>query len=143
MVARVAGLLAIAALGAVVTGSFQTRVQHDVADQTLSAPAHAAIARARNRPFVIDTSGVPAGERPVVHHALVDASVHAFRLGMLIAAVLAALGGVVALVGIENPRRKVACADCPGGALAGASADVASDRAAVGAPDVTQPVPAT
>ncbi len=138
MVARVAGLLAIAALGAVVTGSFQTRVQHDVTHQTLSAPARVAIARARNRPFVIDTSGVPASERPVVHHALVDASVHAFRLGMLISAVLAVLGGLVALVGIENPRRKVPCVDCPGGALAGAPVDVARPPG-----DLRQPVPAT
>ncbi len=40
---------------------------------------------------------------------------------MVIGALLAALGGLVALVGIENPRRKVPCVDCPGGALAGAS----------------------
>jgi hypothetical protein len=139
MVARIAGLLAIAALGAVVTGSFQTRVQHDVAHQTLSAPARAAIARAHNRPFVNDTAGVPAAERPVVHHALVDASVHAFRRGMVIAAVLAALGGLVALVGIENPRRKVPCADCPGGALAGAPVDAARSAGE----NLRQPVPAT
>jgi hypothetical protein len=51
--------------------------------------------------------------------------VYAFRLGMGISAALAVLGGLVALVGIENPRRTVRCAECPGGALAGASADVA------------------
>jgi EmrB/QacA subfamily drug resistance transporter len=128
MVARVAGLLAIAALGAVITGSFQTRLQHDVAHRPLSAEAHAAIVRAHDRPLVIDTTGVPAPERPVVHQALVDASVHAFRLGMLIGALLAALGGVIALLGIENPKRKVPCADCPGGALVGASADTAGAR---------------
>jgi hypothetical protein len=41
-----------------------------------------------------------------IHPALVDASVHAFRLGMEIAAALAALGGLIAAVGIENPRRR-------------------------------------
>jgi EmrB/QacA subfamily drug resistance transporter len=125
MVARIAGLLAIAALGAVLTGSFQTRLQSDLAHRSLSPPAQAAVARARDRPLVIDTSGVPAAERPVVHQALVDSSVHSFHLAMLIGALLAALGGVIALVGIENPRRKVPCVDCPGGALAGASPDAA------------------
>jgi len=125
MVARVAGLLAIAALGAVIAGSFQHRLDHDLAHRALSAPAQAAIARARAKPLVVSTPGVPPTDRATVHAALVDSSVHAFRLGMLIAALLAALGGVVALLGVENPRRKVACADCPGGALAGASADTA------------------
>jgi EmrB/QacA subfamily drug resistance transporter len=125
-VARVAGLVAIAALGAVVAGSFQSRLDHDIASRPLDPPAKAAIARARTRPLVIDVSGVPAPERPVVRRSLVDASVHAFRIGLGISAGLAFLGGLVALVGIENSRRKVRCADCPGGALAGASLDTAS-----------------
>ena len=54
--------------------------------------------------------GVPAAERPRIHAALVDASVYAFRIGIAIAALLAILGGVVALVGIENPRRRAAVA---------------------------------
>jgi hypothetical protein len=124
MVARVAGLLAIAALGAVIAGSFQSRLNHDVQGRPLSGSASAAIARASTRPLVVNTSGVGPESRAVVHHAMVDASVHAFRLGMLIAAALAAFGGLIALVGIENPKRKVECAECPGGALAGASIDV-------------------
>ena len=35
---------------------------------------------------------------------------HAFRLGIGIAGLLAILGGIVALVGIENPRRPVPAA---------------------------------
>jgi EmrB/QacA subfamily drug resistance transporter len=124
MVARVAGLLAIAALGALISGNFQHHLEHDVSHQALSPPARVALQRALNQPFVINTQGVPANERPVVHHALVGASVDAFRFGMLIAAALAALGGVISAVGIENPRRKVECADCPGGSLVGASADL-------------------
>lgn len=125
MVARVAGLLAIAALGALISGNFQHRLTHDTAHRALSPPARVALQRAVDKPFVTTTQGVPAHEKPVVHDALVDASVHAFRFGMLIAAALAAFGGLIALVGIENPKRKVACADCPGGALAGASTDTA------------------
>ena len=55
---------------------------------------------------------------------------------------LAALGGLVALLGIENPRRKVPCADCPGGVLAGAPVDAARAGPSA-AEDLRQPVPAT
>jgi hypothetical protein len=34
---------------------------------------------------------------------------------------LVILGGVIALIGIANPRRRVAAEECPGGALVGAS----------------------
>ncbi len=43
---------------------------------------------------------------------------------MGIGAGLTILGGVIALIGIANPRREVPCADCPGGALAGASRSI-------------------
>jgi predicted MFS family arabinose efflux permease len=122
-VARVAGLLAIAALGAVVASSFSTRLEHDLAGEHLSPQAMRVVAADRTRALVTNTSGVPAPERAEVHRALQNASVFAFRIGLGIAAALAALGGVAALIGIENPRRKVPCIDCPGGALAGVSAD--------------------
>jgi EmrB/QacA subfamily drug resistance transporter len=124
-VARVAGLLAIAALGAVISTTFSHRLQHDVAGKQLSPQATRAVVADRTRALVINVSGVPAPEREEVRHALVDASVYAFRISMGISAALAALGGIVALIGIENPRRKVPCADCPGGALAVVNADVA------------------
>jgi EmrB/QacA subfamily drug resistance transporter len=122
-VARMAGLLGIAVLGALVSGSFATRLDRDLAPRSLSAQTRTHVARDRTRPLVIDVSGVGGADRAVVRGAEVDASVYAFRLGMGIGAGLAILGGVVALIGIENPRRRVSCADCPGGALAGASSD--------------------
>ncbi len=117
-VARVAGLLAIAALGAVVASSFSSRLDHDLAGRHLSPQAAAVVASDRTRALVIDRQR-RAGARsaPRSTRALVDASVYAFRIGMGIGAGLAVLGGLVALIGIENPRRKVKCADCPGGAL--------------------------
>jgi EmrB/QacA subfamily drug resistance transporter len=124
-VARVAGLLAIAALGAVVSGNFTSRLDQDVRAAPLSAHARSIVQADRTRPLVIDTDGLRSVERTQVRAALKDASVHAFRTGMAIAAFLALVGGVVALLGIENPRREVPCAECPGGALAGASADAA------------------
>ncbi len=125
-VARIAGLLGIAALGAVVSLTFATRLDHDVAGRRLT-PQGAAIAhKDRTRPLVVDVTNVPAADRPAVHAALVDASVRSFRIGMVIGAGLAALGGLVALVGIENPRRRVPSADCPGGAITGVSRDAAA-----------------
>jgi EmrB/QacA subfamily drug resistance transporter len=122
-VARVASLLAVAAIGAVVANAFANQLDRDLAGHRLSPRATAVVAQDRTRALVTSTSGVPAPEQVEVHAALVNASVHAFRISVEIAAALAALGGLVALVGIENPRRKVPCTDCPGGALAAASAD--------------------
>jgi EmrB/QacA subfamily drug resistance transporter len=121
-IARVAGLLAIAALGAVVAGSFASALDRDLAGGRLSPAAQHAVAAARARPLVTTTTGVPIAERAVVHRALTDASVHAFRVMLGISAGLAILGGVVALVGIQNPRRRVRSEDCPDGALAPAAA---------------------
>ncbi len=124
-VARVAGLLAIAALGAVVSGTFASRLDRDLAGTPLTPQSRAVVARDRTSPLVTDASGVPGPQRATVHRALVDASVHSFRIGLGIAAGLAVLGGVLALLGIQNPRRRVPCAECPGGALAGASSAAA------------------
>jgi EmrB/QacA subfamily drug resistance transporter len=123
-VARVAGLLAIAALGAVVASTFSNRLTGDLAGKHLSPRAAQVVASERTRALVIDVAGVPASERAEVRTAQINASVYAFRIGMGISAGLAVLGGLVALIGIENPRRKVPCTDCPGGALQGGSVDV-------------------
>jgi hypothetical protein len=64
--------------------------------------------------------------------------VHAFHVGIGISATFVALGGIVGLVGIRNPRRTVPCADCPGGQLAGQPIDAARDR-----PVAHLPAPAT
>ena len=57
-----------------------------------------------------------------------SASVHAFRVGLMISAVLVAAGGLLGLVGIRNPRRDVRCEDCAGGQFAGQPIDCARDR---------------
>jgi hypothetical protein len=49
-------------------------------------------------------------------------TVPGFHRLIMVAAILVALGGVLGLVGIRNPPADVGCEDCPGGALAGASA---------------------
>jgi EmrB/QacA subfamily drug resistance transporter len=78
-ISRVATLLAIAVIGAVVAWRFQA---------------------------VLGRDGVPplSGGAPDVVHA----SVSAFHTGMLVAGVLVMIGGVISLLGIENPPRTVA-----------------------------------
>jgi hypothetical protein len=63
---------------------------------------------------------VPPRERALLARATEDASVSAFHLGLGIAALLVAGGGVLGAVGIVNPRRDLHACDCPGGQLAGA-----------------------
>ena len=49
-----------------------------------------------------------------------------FHQVMLVAAVLLGAAGALALAGIRNPRREVACEGCPGGQITGAPAPVGS-----------------
>ncbi len=124
--ARVAGLLAIAVLGAFVSSQFTKSVDKDLAGKPLGSVARSAVAEAKNRSLTIAPAArVPPRQRVEVRAALADGSVAAFRLGLGIGAALVVMGGVASLVGIQNPRRKVASEDCPGGALVGASADLA------------------
>ena len=57
-------------------------------------------------------------------------SVSAFHTASALSAALVALAGVLALIGIRNPRRTVRCEDCPGGQLAGQPVEAARERIA-------------
>jgi EmrB/QacA subfamily drug resistance transporter len=120
-IARVAGLVAIAAVGAVVAASFASKLDDAVGQRALARPAVArAVAEAKKQPLaVVDVQGVPEDVAASVRESAEDASVGAFHVGLGIATALVALGGVLGLIAITNPRRKVAAADCPGGQLVG------------------------
>jgi EmrB/QacA subfamily drug resistance transporter len=75
-IARVASLLAIAAVGAIVAATFESSLGREGVEPLSSGPP-----------------------------AVVDASVDAFRAGMLFSGGFVILGGVLSLVGIVNPRR--------------------------------------
>ena len=107
-VSRVAGLLAIAALGAVVTASFQSRLTSDLAGKPLSAAGRVAVVRVREHPLVTQVAYAPVGDRATLHAAAVDASVSAFKLAMEVGAALAIVGGLVSLGGIERRRPEAA-----------------------------------
>ncbi len=133
-VARVAGLLAIAALGAVVAATFASSLDGALGERTLSPAARQIVGDARERTLArADTRGLAGDEARAVARAVEDASVHAFRTGIGIAAALVALGGVLGLAGIVNPRRTVSAAGCAGGQLVGAPEEVALPRAAAAA----------
>jgi EmrB/QacA subfamily drug resistance transporter len=119
-IARVASLVAIAAVGAVVAASFGSLLDDEVGNQANRPEVAAALDEARDQPLtVVEVQGVPEDVQASVRDAAEDASVGAFRVGVGIATALVALGGILGLVGIRNPRRKVSAADCPGGQLAG------------------------
>lgn len=134
-VARVAGLLAVAALGAVVASQFVSSLDTRVSGERLSPAARRALDDARKRPFAVDVpASVRGAERRKLENALEDSSVSAFRVGIGIAGGIVILGGLVSAAGIRNPRRRVAAADCPGGAICGASEEVAKDLPRAGLP---------
>jgi hypothetical protein len=119
-IARVAGLVTIAAVGAVVAASFESRLLDEVGDQANRPRVAAALESAKEQPLAaVEVQGVPEDVQASVREGAEDASVGAFRVGVMISTVLVALGGILGLVGIRNPRRRVSAADCPGGQFAG------------------------
>ena len=119
-VSRVAGLLAIAVLGAVISAHFGARLDAELSSRPMAPSAasartpaaEGAIAEAKEQPLgVPDTSGLGPLEARRVVAASTDASTAAFHLGALLAGLLMILGGIVAGVGIENPRRGAQDAD--------------------------------
>jgi EmrB/QacA subfamily drug resistance transporter len=137
-VARVAGLLAIAAVGAVVSSQFGSDLDSRISDERLSPAGRDAVEEAKKRPLAGDVpSSVPPAERRRLEDAFEDSSVTAFRVGIGVSGGLVIFGGLVSLVGIRNPRRKVAAADCPGGAICGASEQIAHDLPHVRLPERT------
>jgi EmrB/QacA subfamily drug resistance transporter len=131
-IARVASLLATAAIGAVVAAQFSSALDQRLEGVRMDRDTAAVVAQARDRSLgTVDPPSLPAPEREQLREATSAASESAFRLGLEIAACLVALGGVVALVGVRTPAKPGAAADCAGGQLAGAPLEAA--RAPAGA----------
>jgi EmrB/QacA subfamily drug resistance transporter len=119
-IARVAGLVAIAAVGALVAAQFATSLDDRLGPAASRPEVARAVDQAKKEPLAsVKVSGVPAPVARRVDAAATSASVSAFQLGMEIAATLVGLGGVLGLVGVRNARRPVEAKSCPGGQLAG------------------------
>ena len=102
-ISRVAGLIAIALGGAVVSAHFSSSVQSALA-RSSAHYASAAVTRAASATLQVHAlGGFATGQRPYVHAVLENASVSAFHVAMLFGAALAALAGILSLLGIRNP----------------------------------------
>jgi EmrB/QacA subfamily drug resistance transporter len=97
-IARVASLLAIAALGAVVSAQYVSALKDNAA--ALPPPQRAQALKLQN-----EVLAGGRGQPPAVRAAVQDASVSAYRLGLGVGGGLVMLGGVVSLLWIVNPRR--------------------------------------
>ena len=99
-IARVASLLAIAAVGAVVATQFSATLDERLASARFSPAERAAAAEAKRQPLA-----GPTGP-PRIGPAVQAASVHAYRWGVGVAGVLVVAGGLISLAGIANPPRR-------------------------------------
>ena len=96
-ISRVAGLLAIAAVGAIVAAQFSSALDEELAGRAQTP----AVREVKERPLSGGVPGEPSLDAPVE-----AASVHAFRTGLGVAGGLMMLGGVISLIGIVNPARR-------------------------------------
>ena len=123
-IARVAGLVAIAAIGAIVASQYGARLEDELGAAAAQPAVRAALGVLEDRPFVVER---PAGLDPATTVRLVraqeEASVETFHFGIGIALVLVGMGGALGFAGIRNPRRAVAAEGCPGGQLVGVPED--------------------
>jgi EmrB/QacA subfamily drug resistance transporter len=128
-IARVAGLLGTAALGAVVAAQFSSALDARLGDRPLDRQTRIAVAQAKKQPLArVDPRRLPAPEGREVASASERASTKAFHVGMGIASGLLFLGGAVGAAGIRDRRRPVRAEQCPGGALVGAPLDASRGR---------------
>jgi hypothetical protein len=118
-VSRVAGLLAIAILGAVISASFGSGMDSRLGPAPLSAKGSGAVSKAKEKPLAVpDRDGIAPAEADRIEAAAAGASTASFHLGIGIAAVLMIAGGIVAGIGIENPKRRPIAAVATRGAAA-------------------------
>jgi EmrB/QacA subfamily drug resistance transporter len=125
-IARVASLIAIAAVGALISSSYGSSLRDDVGAAANLPAVNRAIEKAEEQPLAkLSVKSAPPAVRARLARASEDASIDAFHMAIGIATVLVALGGLLGLAGIVNPRRKVLACDCPGGQLVGVTAEAA------------------
>ncbi|MFL5900560.1 MAG: MFS transporter [Solirubrobacterales bacterium] len=119
-VSRVAGLLAIAILGAVISAYFGSTLDSNLGNRPLGPRAEQTISDAKAQPLAVPKTGrLPPRQAERVATASADASTSAFHLGIGIAGILMIVGGTVSGFGIENPRRKIEAVPTRGAAAAG------------------------
>ncbi len=105
-IARTAGLIAVAAVGAVVAAQYATSLRTGLGDR-LPASSATAVRAAEHRTFAaIDARVLPAGDRAFARRAAGSASERAFHLAMEIGSGLLVIAGIGGGIGLRPmPRR--------------------------------------
>jgi EmrB/QacA subfamily drug resistance transporter len=125
-IARVASLIAIAAVGALVASSFAASLRDDLGPAANRPAVSRAIDDAAQQPLArVSVDEAPPAVQARLDRASLESSIDAFHVAIAIATILVALGGVLGLAGLVNPSREVKACDCPGGQLVGATAEAA------------------
>jgi EmrB/QacA subfamily drug resistance transporter len=110
--------LGLAAIVAPLTAT--VLAEADESDAGIASAINNAIARVAGLIGISVIGVVVAGQLTADTFAANSESVRAFHEAILICAALVGVGGVVAALGIQNPRRALEAESCPGGQLAGA-----------------------
>ena len=104
-VARAAGLLAVAAFGIALAGSFNRALDRRLAGLELPEPAQAELQRERGRLAEAQApSSLAEPQRAAAQHAIAESYVAGFRMVMLLAAALSAAGALAAAALVEDSR---------------------------------------
>ena len=98
-VARIAGLIAVAAVGAIVAAQFSSAVDQKLATSNIQKDS----LTTAKQITLQTTPPKPYQNDQVFRGALTDASVSAFHTGILAVSVLMIAGGLISLAGIRNP----------------------------------------
>jgi EmrB/QacA subfamily drug resistance transporter len=120
-IARTAGLLATAAVGAVLAGFYADKLDSALAGRELSPAAQAQVDEARDRALSpVRPAELPPEDRAAVTAAVREAGVDAFHLSAIVGAAMLMLAGLLGGLLLRNCARPTAAERCPGGQLAGA-----------------------
>jgi EmrB/QacA subfamily drug resistance transporter len=112
-VSRIAGVLAIAVLGALIAGRFGSSVDSQLADSNLSSRADRVITDAKGNPLQRpSTGGLPPGEARRVVSISAGGAEDGFHLAMMVSGTLMIVGGVIAGIGLRNPSTELDCEAC-------------------------------
>jgi EmrB/QacA subfamily drug resistance transporter len=124
-IARVAGLIGTAGVGAAVAASFASTLDRRLAHVPLGPAGRAAVEQAKKLPLGLpEAHGLPAAQAHALRVAAEQASVDSFHLGLAIAAILLAIGGIAGALGIRNPLGAVRAEECSRGQLVGVGREI-------------------
>jgi EmrB/QacA subfamily drug resistance transporter len=119
-IARTAGLIAVAAVGAIVSAQYASLLDQGLGNK-LPPSSNAAVEQAKRRTFgTIEPSAVPPSQRTFAANVAANASEDAFHLAAGIGSGLLVIAGVGGLALRTEKRGEVQAGDCAGGQLTGA-----------------------